>query len=728
MKTDMNDGDPLAHAATVPNISALIEEFEQAQLDGACNPGNIGAAEDVRYNRWAGKSNPSDGCRWQKNAATGQPTVRPYDGRPDTDVQLADEITGTEVDVELTAVEMAQIGATTTHVSKLTASQVAELRAVVEWIRRVTRGDLRDDGELLAQMTSMIGWCVLNPGWLERTELVNRELDLESLVSSAPPEEASVIAQLVLDPSLEEQAMELLRQRFAHLGKSEASRVIRDLRETGSASFLDKQVAERRPTIRTLIPGYNYFIAGTAGKINKARGHLVIERFYQADFEATAASNGWNLDFVKAAIAHAGEYSSYGEAMREKADTGSMMSEDRSIEIWTTHVLQFDTNTGAAGIYCTTFSPHVKPGADGVTEEHYAKHYLLAFAHGQAPFVQTRREVIGPSLNDSRGVPEMVRGDQKVIKDLQDAGIARAHLEVNPPRAFMGAGWSKVNGLAPGKLIDNLIGQGDIKDLGPVRGNPQFGELAIQRVENGTRRRFALPNNMDGSHPSTWQMRQLRTTKRWLAAFEDAYWQMAVVCYQELDVYELAAIIGRWPQLTVEDLLKHRVTLTFDARALDSDWVDKVLKFVVQLLGIDTGGLMDHGPIIEIGLRYIDPALVDSIMRNPAGAQAALYRQVEQDIASIMDSNPPQLRENDQSAQMQLQMAFAVIGKNPKYQQLLQQDQQIQENVKTYLENLQHNVQETQLSPQQGRLGVSAMPQRPVQQGPAAMGEGGGDY
>ena len=76
-----------------------------------------------------------------------------------------------------------------------------------------------------------------------------------------------------------------------------------------------------------------------------------------------------------------------------------------------------------------------------------------------------------------------------------------------------------------------------------------------------------------------------------------------------------------------------------------------------------------------------------------------------------------QLRENDASAGMQLQMAFAVIGKNQKYQQVISQDQAIQENLKTYLENLQHSVQETQLSPTQGRLGVSAMPQKPVAKG-----------
>ena len=45
---------------------------------------------------------------------------------------------------------------------------------------------------------------------------------------------------------------------------------------------------------------------GAAGKLQKARLHLVVERFHQADLENTAASEGWNEEFVKRAVATAG--------------------------------------------------------------------------------------------------------------------------------------------------------------------------------------------------------------------------------------------------------------------------------------------------------------------------------------------------------------------------------------------------------------------------------------
>lgn len=716
--------DPLARASEVPNVSALIDEFQSSMaLNLACNISHIANAENIRMNRWSGKSSPPDGCRWQKNSRDNK-TVFPYDGRPDSDVQLADEIIQGIVDIFLAAWKMGQVGAATTHVTKLTAQQIAEIVAVAKWVQRVTDFDMVDDKELLAQMTASLGWSVLNPGWLERWELVKRELDMEEITLAASQSPSGTVGaqlpQLILDETLEDSASQVFQSQYPHLAKSDAKRIVRELRTTGHTEFMDKQLAEKRPTLRVLIQGYNYFILGTTGKIQKARGHLVIERFFQADLESTGASNSWNKEFIAAAISTMGMYSEQGRLMQEKTLANSLDSLDKSIEIWTTEVEQFDPDTGASGIYCTTFSPHVRP-AQGVTDDKasYATHYLLDYATGRAPFVQTRLEVVGPSLDDSRGVPEQVQSDQKVIKNLQDGLVARAHLELNPPRALIGAGWTKktneIN--SPGAVMETLMPGADVKDMGPARGNPNIGEAAIQRIEAGTHRRFALPNNTDGSHPAAWQTRQMRLTSRMLSAVAEAYTQLVILCYQNFDQYELAEIIGHFPQLTVADVVKHRVTLTFDARGLDPDFRTDLLQFVVQLLGIDKGGTIDSNKAIMLLGSVFDPTLMGEITRDETGASAAMYRKVQNDVNDIMLGNPPPMVEMDATAGMQLKFAFQIIGQNQKYQQLLANDEQVRENLKTYIQNLQHSVQETQISPQQGRLGVAQMPQRPVQKG-----------
>ena len=724
-KNTMNptQDDPLAHASATPDVSAIIEAFESAQRAGPCRPGILALAEDTRFNRWSGKSSPPDGKRWQKNLPAGE-LVKPYDGKPDTEIQLTDELIEQEVDLDITAHAMANLGATTTNITPLTAQAEEELVKVARWVQRAIADELPMTEELLAQIKALRGWAVLNPGWREDWQLIEREIDGETIKGQVAvtqgPEAAAALSVILLDPSLEETAADVIASLYPHLSDAKARKAARELRETGSAKFLDKQLSGKGPCIRALIPGYNYFALGTGGGIEDARGHLVIERMHQSKLESVGAVNEWNEEFIEMAITTQGQYSSYGEVMRDKSYAQDAAG-DTSMEIWTAHLQQFDPETGATGWYCTTLSPHLKLGMGETNKErYYAKHYLLSYGHGKAPFIQARRDVTGPALDDARGVPDVTRGNQETMKMLQDALVARAHLEVDPPRAFIGFGGSKTEGWnVPGAGLRLEYGA-DVKDLSPTRGNPEVAEQAISRLVKDTYRQFALPSAE--THPALWQPRQMRRAKSALAPWREAYWQMVVLAYQELDATELALIIGHWPQNKLEDILRHRITLRFDARALDHDWTADTLEFFIKMLGIDNSGLMDRGPIIAAGLNMKDPTLAQAVLRSPAGAQAALYRQVSQDIAEIMLGNPPQLRENDASAGMQLQMAFAVIGRNPRYQQVIQQDPQIKENLNTYVENLQHNEQETSISPIQGRTGVQAMPQGPIQNGPRPMG------
>ena len=190
-----------------------------------------------------------------------------------------------------------------------------------------------------------------------------------------------------------------------------------------------------------------------------------------------------------------------------------------------------------------------------------------------------------------------------------------------------------------------------------------------------------------------------------------------VLCYQHLNSYDLAAIIGRFPQLSLEDVLRHRITLTFDPRGLDNDWRKDALDTLIKLLGVDKGGMMDTTKIIELIGSLFDPSMIESILRDPASASAALYRKVMTDLGEIMDGNPAPMVEKDATAGEQMRIAVQILGQNDKWKQLIAEDPQVQENLKLYAKNLQHSQQETQISPQQGRLGVAAMPQRPVQVG-----------
>lgn len=716
--------DPLAHASAVPDISALLTECEQATTAGETNLDRLRIAEAERYQQRDGKD--GSGQLWQKNVSDRAKLVKPWDGCPDPDASLTDEMCENEVDLDLTARAMAVAGATSSHLSPISAAQMAELTAMFRYVQRVIEDDLDEGEELLAQIKALAGTAVLHPSWKRSFELIERTVDLESFVNTVAqgfgPEAARALYTAILDPTLEAQAVDVVQQLFAYLPTGRAKKVVKDLRTTGTAEFLDRQAGEDRPTVEMLIPGYNYFVNGSGGSVRSARLHLVVRRYYQADLEATGADNDWNQEFIAKAIGTAGQFSKYGEAMRQKNLQAGQDPRDHSIEIWETAVLQFDPETNAAGMYCTVFSPHIAPGAgEEATEEHYAEHYLLKNGHRQPPFILARREVTGPGMFDSRSVADITQSNSNVIRNLQKAGVARAHLEVDPPRGYVGAGWTKTPNLAPGARIESIMPGATIVDLSPTRGNPAVGEASIERVERATHRLFATPDA--DVHPARWQPRAMRKTKRALGPWRQCYTQLVVLCYENFTPDQLAQIIGHWPQLTLEDVLQCRITLTFDARGLDNDWRKDTLQTMMQLLQVDKGGLMDTGLMIQLIGNLTDPTMMQSIVRDPAGASAALYRKVQNDINDIMLGNPPPLVEMDATAGMQLKMAMQIVGQNEKYQQLLQQDQAVAENLKTYVKNLQHSEQETTLSPQQGTLGVQAMPQRPVQKGAPAAGD-----
>ena len=90
----------------------------------------------------------------------------------------------------------------------------------------------------------------------------------------------------------------------------------------------------------------------------------------------------------------------------------------------------------------------------------------------------------------------------------------------------------------------------------------------------------------------------------------------------------------------------------------------------------------------------------------PEGSQR-MYEQVKADIAQMFLGNPPQMVENDPTAQAKLQFAQQIVAANPNYQQALQQQgSRFQKLMEAYAKNLGFSVQQEQ-NKQIGRIGVS---------------------
>lgn len=733
--------DPLAHMRMEPDVSALQEEFQRMLLQSPNDPTvSVSRAENTRYNRRPGKSD--DGLLHQKNLPQGV-QVRPYDHKPDCDIPLADETINAQVNLDCVSFWNSRVKPAATHANRLTSAQVAELRALVQWmIDGPLQADLIDGVEYLSQCKNTVGWCVLHPCWRTRNSLRKQTLTLEQfelIAGQAPP--GSVLSQLpaiILDETMEPRAVELIREVYPHLKKNTATRIVRELRTQRTTEFVYADQVENRPCIEVLVPGVDVFIPEETKDIQETRAIVRRDYYSQVELEAKVMDEGWDEEFVSQAVATSGQ-TSEGKAVTNVFDPNG-----RLIEILTAYVKQTDED-GVPGIYCTVFSNFVGGPTTGrdVNPEagSYGKHYLLDVAHGQYPFLLQRTEVVGPRPSDSRGIPEILRTDQFAAKRMQDGLLINSELSNTPPIKRIGGSSSKIQGeITPGGIMYSANGA-NFEPLDLTKSSKP--DLALKLMELIYQRRndyFDLPSTETTSHPSRWQSGQARKTSRWLMVWGQALWQLAVLCYQTYSPEELGLILGRRPLLTTGVLLKQLITLKYDVRTLDTEWVIELAKTINQfVVTLDRSGVIDMAKYVRLIMSALDPTFTEEVTVDDQGAAQAVLNQVRQEVAWIMQGNEGSYTQNDASAGQKLQFLKQIIANNPEYQMQLMPMLQTQagpqqnphfnglkfERMKKYEANLQHSFQEMVISPQQGRLGVTpgGMEQGPPQVLPEMKGQ-----
>jgi hypothetical protein len=83
-----------------------------------------------------------------------------------------------------------------------------------------------------------------------------------------------------------------------------------------------------------------------------------------------------------------------------------------------------------------------------------------------------------------------------------------------------------------------------------------------------------------------------------------------------------------------------------------------------------------------------------------------MFDEVNSQIAYMALGNQPKYVENDPSAGIKMQFLQQIVGNNPKYQAQLEQDEQFQQLLQGYAQNLNMSVMQQQ-NKQVGRLGVN---------------------
>jgi hypothetical protein len=684
--------DAIATMAGKPDIGELTEELGRSSRDFG-QTSQVNRAEDIRYCRWPGQSD--DGRKWTANLAN--KTAFPWDGCADGRVYLADDIINSLVDTDTTSFWRALLKVNAVEVGDLDKSTTAN--ALMDWIvntRLYT--ELTREVELLSQYVHTYGWAGVHITWQQEDGLKEMTITMDQMLqfASQAPEGSPVaeLAEMIQNPEADDQVSELLMGVMPSLKKGRAMRVVKDLREKGTASFPVPVQTKNQPCIAALSPWDELSFPPETTDLQSAR--CVFRRMYmtEAQLKAKAEVEGWNESWVEEALQTAGRWSTYSElgSTGPNQEGLTVLGRENLIEVVYGYTRSVNEDN-VPGVYCTVFSPFVGTK--------WADHYLLDYGHGEYPFVVWRSEILHRKIVESRGVPQIVDTWQTEIKVQRDSILDYTSLSTIPP---LQVPKGRAGNLKLGPAVQvPVLRPGEISWMAPPQRDPVTAFSLITAIEVQADRYFGRPT--EKVSPTLTSMRQQRGVTSWLHGWTVAFRQVLALSLQYYSPEEISKITGSQVQIGEGDA-GYDISLKFDVRELSSDMVTEKLKAISQLvLPLDTAGVVDRSKLVKLIMRAIDPSFASELVMDAGPAAQKMFDETNGEIALMSLGNPPKLRENDPSAGTRLQFAQNIVQSNPKYQQQIPMDPVFQENFQKYMENLQFSVTQQQ-NAVVGRLGV----------------------
>lgn len=405
-------------------VERMIDELRDSINDGSKLADRRAKAHALRLCQWDGQS--EDG---RKHAADLKKDAHPFEGAPDTQVHLVDEIINEDVVVLFSAFFFGQIQAKANTFAGLDAS--SHVSVFSTWLRDdALLVQLIQEVELLAniQQGDDPGLAVLGVFWDPDPYVIRSKLSVEALITLAAQNDLPLTHEVMLEAGSENRRA-ILRQVLPDI-----------LTDDALAAALDQFDAEPEenelelvyqgeaglPRFQALRPGVDVWYDFNSSDIQDTRGIFMPEELTKLELKSRIKSHGYDADWVEAVL-------KAGSNMRasEHADTEVMAvdetegdtSREHLYEIWRCWRKEFNELAGAPELRQTVFSYFV-PDMLGLDEE-------SSSTRGKYSFVVFRRETIDKSQKSSRGVSRIAGTHQNAIKTLLDCRnveIGRAHV------------------------------------------------------------------------------------------------------------------------------------------------------------------------------------------------------------------------------------------------------------------------------------------------------------
>jgi hypothetical protein len=687
--------DKLTFHAETPDLVYLRKELERSLYNGG-NVARLNSNDDIRLARWEGQSD--DGKKYSSKGREGE-SVFPFEGASDVRCRLVDQTINELVVLLVSSWQLGRLRVSGNNYDN--ASTAGAIQTLANWVvNNRMKSELTKEVELWAQYALQFGWAVTHIGWERKLGIRNAVVTVGDIETKAMggDEIASEMLQNFQANGVTDYNKQLFRSMYA-VGESEVERVIDELIRSGTSTFREQYDIYSQPVVAALKPFDEITFPPETLDLQDAR--VIFRRTHMTEVEMRELieTDGWDPKFVEEAANAAGKSSWYADPNLIPTTTNitnTLHRADNLVEIIYAYTRQIGPD-GIPCIYYTVFCPQV-------SEENYAKHEMLDYAHGQYPFVELRREHLRRSIVESRGIPELAYTDQMEIKAQHDSIRDRTAFETLPPiKVKKRLGTQNI--IQPGGLLP-VTTPDDYTFLSPPSGNPALAFNLIDRVEARNAAYFGLYHA--NIPPVKTQTTQQFLVNNWLNAWSKVFKQVVSLTLQYMDGAQIERVAGTPIVISPNDICHaYDFNVSYNVRELDTDYVMEKLKAIASfVVPMDSGGVIDRNKLTARFVEAISPEAAKDIVLDQASASQRMYEQVQNDIAKMMAGMEPQYVENDPAAKSKLQFAQDVMQKNPKAQQAAQGDQQFQALLQNYFKNLQMSVSQ-QENKTIGRIGVT---------------------
>jgi len=682
------------------DLGEMVAEYNEAITSNLTDRRDENRRE--RFNEWAGQS--GDGKRWKKNIGS---NVVPFDGASDSRVPLVDSYVQEDVDMLMTSLRQMKVTALPTESGDAKKAFLAS--NLLRWMVDNQMDEFYHEAELAANYYCENGVAVMSVLWQQETLNGYRQIDMETIAQWAqqqPPSSMEArLPELILNPATEDEAIGLSRGLLGvELSASESKRMVKDLRETGAATYTAPEVVKNRPQLTALRVGEDFFFPPDTTDLQSARRLFWRQHMTAEQLKSAEDDRGWDGKWVKEVLERAKGMSGgaeFGSEVKLRGERPGLVDLDtrKLYEIVHAFERRCDAN-GVPGIYYIVFCPQLTSNDRG--DEIVGREELLNYAHGQYPFVSMRREHLSRRLDDSRGYGEVAAVWQKQIKTEWDGRVDRAYLATMPPLMHpVGRAPSK---WGPGVMVPRMRPDDyQYADAPKIDSGSKEVELNIREMAD---RYFGRPVGKENQFYA--RMRQQNMVGKWLH-----YWgEMLGMCFQlsqqfmpDEMYFRVVGSRQAEPLQVGRDEIQgeYDVSVHYNVANLDMELVKQKMELLKVAIDFDVNAVVDRTAVMEVLFEHIDPQLGERLLRPQ---EAASLQEIEEErtaFAQISAGADVDIKQG-QAHGLRLE-EMQKLAQSPTAQRKMQQDPAFQENVIKRMKQHEHQLTQQQ-NAQIGRLGA----------------------